>query len=325
MNNKNKRYRENVLDFLEYKHSREKINIELEEFIKVVINNPELLKKAESEWREHNKKRKEDQASIMLHRNKTDKAKKRSTVQGNKNIENGTYGTTELALKGVDSQIKSGSNLFLSPEMEHIRLKGSRNALKVQKEKGLGFYDPVNRQKGVDAGNAPMTCKYCGLTSNLRNIKKSHQEKCQNKPEDIKKILKLLPNVFHNNEWFNAFKTTGINYTKKAQYTLLSKGHVNKVQTAIYCKKGYKPSKKEIEIVIEQNPSKATRDKLEKVNKLKSLLSGEFTGKTIAKVGEKVGLGNSFCRGLLRDMQWCIQTHEGPPGSSKNVSRYTWI
>ena len=312
------------IEYVKFKHKHERAEIELEVLIDMVKSDSSLLERAISEMNDRNERLYQQRSEIMAARNKTKKARKKSKIQGQKNVENGTYGTTELALKGVESQIENGVNLFLSPEMEHHRLRGSRKALKIQKEKGLGFYDPTIQKKGTLAGNKIIKCKYCGLERDLRNIKQHHNEKCKQKPEDMKRVLNLLDNIFNEKQWKIALKKSGFNYTPKASRIILSHEiYMTKLEGSMYCKKNYKPTSFEIQNFKEKNPNKATKERLEKANKLKCLLKGEFTGKQMHEASLKLGYTGSFGRSLLGS-DICPQVYKGIPGSKTNVSRYVW-
>jgi len=255
------------------------------------------------------------QSQNLSRLNTSERAKKKSSETGKKNVENGTFGTTEIALKGIEAQRESG--WMHSEEMQNARSRGGITSSAMQKENGT--FEKF-RSAGTEAGNVIIKCKYCGFESNLRNIKKSHNEKCKQKPEDMKKVLDTMSNVFTPKQWEKALKENGFNHTQKSGYLILQSNiYTNNVEPGVYCKKLYVPSENEIKN-LKATSSKASIEKLEKINKIKSILKNEFTGKDIVKAGSVFGYAEGFCRSLL--LKDCLKVYEGIPGSKKDVSRY---
>ena len=312
---------EDPVRYIKYKWNNERLQIDLDTLIETITSDPEMLNKVILEMNERNDKLRLSQAKVMTSRNKSKKARNKSSEIGKQNIENGNWGTTEIALSGVKVQIENGTNLFLSSEMKHLRVKGGRKSVKIQQERGT--WETDFRNKGTEAGNKLITCEYCGYTADLRNIKKNHNEKCKQKPEDMQKVLSILPNIFTPGQWQKAFIDCGFNYTSKATYVILHHGlYAYKIENKIYCKIGYIPSEDEIKNLKKTN-GKATIEKLEKINKIKSILVDEFKGPDMDRVCLELGFTNSFGRSLLRS-EFCVQIYKGIPGSKTNTSIYSF-
>lgn len=305
------------LEYVEFKHRKETLQVDLNVLIEAVKSNPDYLKTVTIEMNDRNERLRQQKSEIITTRNKTKKARKKSETQGKNNVANGTFGTPEMGRKGVEAQKESGWTW--SKEMQDARSRGGVTSS--AKQIANGTFEKF-RSAGTKAGNKIIKCKYCGFESDLRNIKKAHNEKCKQKPSDMKRVLETLPGIFTRNQWMDALQKCGFNYTSKSAYIILKHEiYMTKINTGIYCKLGYKPSKKEVEDLQKTN-GKATDERLEKINKIKSILGAEFTGTDITKAGAVFGFGSAWCRSILRTD--CDRVYQGVPGSRTDVSRYSF-
>jgi hypothetical protein len=155
---------------------------------------------------------------------------------------------------------------------------------------------------------------------------KARKNQIKKSKDGYLKLFKILPNIFHVSEIQEKCIQLGIGKTNMVVATFCSiEEYCVKVKTGIYKKPGYNHSNVEVENIIKLNPTKSTIKRLANAEKIKAVLSGEFTAKEACIAAISIGLTRAFAASILQDSRICIQTYKGTKGSNLDVSKYTWV